>query len=71
MYSQDIKDLVRMMLVKDEKKRPMVIDILRMPFVKKHMFDFVQSQGKVNVNPQLMAKKEIQPAVFEKILNKD
>ena len=71
MYSQELKDLVKMMLVKEEKKRPMVIDILRMPFVKKHMFDFVQHQGKVNVNPQLTTKPEIRPAVFEKILNKD
>ena len=45
------EDLVKKLLVKEEKKRPMVIDILRMPFVKKHMFDFVQSQGQINTNP--------------------
>lgn len=37
MYSSEIKDLVTKMLVKDEKKRPQVIDILRMPFVQRHM----------------------------------
>ena len=45
MYSQDLKDLVKKLLVKEEKKRPMVIDILRMPFVKKHISDFVQGHG--------------------------
>jgi hypothetical protein len=29
------------MLVKDDKKRPQVIDILRMPFVQQHMMAFV------------------------------
>ena len=56
MYSQDMKGLVKMMLVKEEKKRPMVIDILRMPFVKKHMVDFVQSQGQITNNPSVPLK---------------
>lgn len=43
MYSGEIKDLVSKMLVKDETKRPQVIDILRMPFVQKHMMQFIQS----------------------------
>ena len=71
MYSKELKDLVRLMLVKEEKKRPMVIDILKMPFVKKHMIDFVHGNGKINLNPGLTLKKEIQPATFEKIKNKD
>lgn len=29
------------MLAKDDKKRPQVIDILRMPFVQQHMMAFV------------------------------
>jgi hypothetical protein len=31
------------MLVKDEKKRPQVIDILRKPFVQRHMVAFVEN----------------------------
>lgn len=42
MYSQDMKDLISKLLVKDEKKRPQVLEILRMPFVSKHMHQFVQ-----------------------------
>lgn len=33
-YSQGIKDLVSLLLTKDENKRPRVIDILRLPYVK-------------------------------------
>ena len=49
------------MLHKDEKKRPQVIDILRMSFVQQHMRTFVESQGKITLNPKLSVKKEIQP----------
>lgn len=45
MYSQDMKDLVSKLLVKDEKKRPQVIDILRMPYVQRSMMAFIQNQG--------------------------
>ena len=41
MYSQELKDLVNKLLVKDDKKRPQVIDILRMPFVHQYLQDFV------------------------------
>ena len=37
MYSQELKDLVNKLLVKDDKKRPQVIDILRMPFVQQYL----------------------------------
>ena len=43
MYSQDMKDLVSKLLVKDEKKRPQVLEILRMPFVQRHMMEFVRN----------------------------
>ena len=64
MYSPELKELVRIMLVKDEKKRPQVIDILKMPFVQNYMVDFIKGNGKVNINPYLTLKKEIQPATF-------
>ena len=41
MYSNEMKDLITKLLVKDEKKRPQVLDILRMPFVQQHMMKFV------------------------------
>ena len=41
MYSQELKDLVNKLLVKDDKKRPQVIDILRMPFVHQYLQNFV------------------------------
>lgn len=71
MYSQELRDLVKTLLHKEEKKRPMVIDILRMPFVKKHMVDFVQNQGQININSSVPLKQTIQPAAFQKILSKD
>ena len=43
MYSQDMKDLVTKLLIKDEKKRPQIIDILKMPYVQKFMLNFIQS----------------------------
>jgi len=49
------------MLNKDEKKRPKVIDILRMQFVQNHAMKFVESQGKNNLNPSLSMRREIQP----------
>lgn len=42
-YSADMKNLVNLLLNKDEKKRPQVIDILRMKFVQGHMRKFVES----------------------------
>jgi NIMA (never in mitosis gene a)-related kinase len=42
-YSADLRNLVSLLLNKDEKKRPQVIDILRMNFVQLHMRNFVES----------------------------
>ena len=73
MYSQDLKDLVSKLLVKDEKKRPQVIDILRMPYVQRSMLAFIQNHGQ-NTNSQfhlLSAPKSIQPANVNKLKQKD
>ena len=59
------------MLNKNEKKRPQVLDILQIPFVKQHIEMFIQSNGKVNLNPNLSVKRDIQPAVVEKMKTKD
>ena len=58
-YSDDLKELVAMLLTKDAKARPRVIDIINGPFVKAHMERFVKSAGKNNLNPQLEKKKQI------------
>lgn len=42
-YSEDLSKLVHTLLNKDDKERPQVIDILRMPFVQGHMKLFVDS----------------------------
>lgn len=56
------------MLNKDEKKRPQVIDILRMSFVQQHMRKFVESQGKNNLNPKLSVKTK--PQLIEQLNEK-
>jgi hypothetical protein len=58
-----MKDLINMLLIKDEKARPRVIEIIQQPFVKEHMTRFVQSQGKINLNPQLGKKNHIEQAI--------
>ena len=56
-----MKDLINCLLIKDDKARPRVIDIIRRPFVKEHMERFVQSKGKVNLKSNVIKKKSIQP----------
>jgi hypothetical protein len=53
-----MRNLVNSLLNKDQKKRPQVLDILRMNFVQQHMRKFVESQGKINLNPKLQVKKD-------------
>ena len=70
MYSQDMKDLISKLLVKDEKKRPQVLEILRMPFVSKHMHQFVQDQSTCT-DFHLTAPKGLQPDFVNKLKQKD
>ena len=56
-YSEDLRNLVTLMLNKDDKQRPQVIEILRMSFVQNHMKNYVQTQGRINHNPKLVIKK--------------
>lgn len=44
------------MLDKDERQRPQVIDILKMEFIQEHMKEFVETQGKVMLNPSLKVR---------------
>ena len=66
MYSADLRELINLMLDKDEKQRPSVIDILRMAFMREHMREFVETQGKINFNPKLKVRQENLPTVVEK-----
>jgi NIMA (never in mitosis gene a)-related kinase len=70
-YSQELKNLVSLLLIKDERQRPNVLDILRMDFVKQHMRLFVETQGQNNVNPKLHQRRDIQPEVVQQMLAKD
>jgi serine/threonine protein kinase len=48
-YSQDMKDLVGMILNKDDSKRPSVQEILLAPYLKSKMEEFISSGGKIGV----------------------
>lgn len=48
MYSDELKNLVSILLNKNDAERPNVLDILKMPFVQGHMRRFVESQGQGN-----------------------
>ena len=56
-YTKELQELIDLLLVKDPIQRPRVIDIIRRPFVKEHMERFVQSQGKITINPNLKKNK--------------
>ena len=66
-----MRNLVNLLLNKEEKKRPQVIDILRMNFVQLHMKKFVESQGKITLNPKLHAKKDTIPEMVISVNEKD
>ena len=56
-----MKNLVSTLLNKNDKERPSALEILKIPFVQQHMRLFVQSQGKITLNPTLSTKKDIRP----------
>lgn len=56
-----MRDLVTQLLNKNDKERPSALEILKIPFVQKHMRLFVETQGKITLNPTLSVKKDIQP----------
>ena len=59
-YSDEIRNLVTLLLNKNDKERPSALEILKIPFVQFHMRKFVVSQGKISLNP-LSVKKDISP----------
>ena len=58
-YSKEMGQLVENLLIKDEKKRPRIMEIINYPFVKQHMQAFAKSNGTSNLNPNLQRKKTI------------
>lgn len=58
-YSEDMKSLVALLLNKNDKERPNALEILKIPFVQGHMRKFVETQGKITLNPTLSIKKDI------------
>lgn len=56
-----MKNLVTLLLNKNDKERPSAIEILKIPFVLGHMRKFADSQGKITLKPILSIRKEIQP----------
>jgi len=70
-YSPEMQNLVTRLLVKDEKKRPQVLEILQMPFVQSHMMQFVNNRGRMSMDFHLTAPKSNQPAAVNKLKQKD
>lgn len=56
-----MKNLVHLLLNKNDKERPNALEILKIPFVQGHMKQFVESQGKISLNPTLSIRKDLQP----------
>eukprot|EP00826_Nyctotherus_ovalis_P013140 TRINITY_DN13511_c0_g2_i4.p1 TRINITY_DN13511_c0_g2~~TRINITY_DN13511_c0_g2_i4.p1 ORF type:complete len:303 (-),score=67.77 TRINITY_DN13511_c0_g2_i4:43-951(-) len=47
-YSQEFKDLIASMLLKDDVKRPSTSNILDLPYIEKYMKDFIKEKESVN-----------------------
>jgi NIMA (never in mitosis gene a)-related kinase len=66
-YSEEMQVLINILMEKDEKKRPRIMEIIRLPFVQSHMERYAKTCGKVNVNPNLKKRKAIQPEAAEEL----
>lgn len=49
-YSDDLKNLIDVILTKDESKRPTVQQILLLPFLKSKMEDFINNKGDIGTD---------------------
>lgn len=56
-FSSNMKNLVSQLLTKDFKKRPMVDEILRQPFMKQIAVDFIQNKGLIKDTGEITIKK--------------
>ncbi len=66
-YSQDLRNLVVAMLLKDDAARPTTSNILDMPFVEKYMNEFIKSRGAIPKRQafegEATARVQVQPPV--------
>lgn len=62
-----MQQLIDKLMEKDEKKRPRIMEIIRLPFVQAHMTRYAQSCGKSNLNPNLKKRAAIQPEAAEEL----
>lgn len=61
-----MKDLINLLLIKDEEKRPRIIDIIKQPYVKAHMHRFVtqaSGQGGTQLNQKVPKKDQVTQAL--------
>lgn len=71
-FGSEMQELVNLLLQKDNNKRPRIIDIIRKPFVKKHMERFVKSQGEIGNQKTVPKTKVVQHAKkIEELKTKD
>lgn len=64
-YSDEMKDLVDMILNKDESKRPTVQQILLSPFLKSKMEEFISSGGNIGTNNLKVKTIKVEPELTE------
>lgn len=70
-YSDELKKLIKLLLIKDEKKRPRIMSIIKLPLVAESMRSFTYSNGKSNLNPQLRKRRTVDPEQVEKLKTQD
>ena len=44
-YSDELKNLIKLLLIKDEKKRPRIMNIIKLPFVAESMRSFTHRRS--------------------------
>lgn len=66
-YSDEMKSLIKLLLDKDEKNRPRVMSIIKLPLVAESMRSFTYSNGKSNLNPALRKRRTVDPEQVEKL----
>jgi len=57
-YSKELADLIDLLLTKDPKNRPSVVQILKMDIVRQKMADFVKSKGTTLFEGNKLFKKQ-------------
>lgn len=69
-YSDDVRDVINVLLVKDYEKRPLISDMLMTPYVNKKMDEFIQNGGFIG-DRKLHVRKFRSPTKKRAIENTD